>query len=712
MQTSNHSDQNVLNSGASDRLPGGNYHTIRDANRTLVLNLIRNSEPISRADLMRLTGLTRGAVSNIVTRLLEERLVREISLGRSTGGRRPVMLKMAAEFNRLGAIDVRPRLTTLAVADLSGHILNRATIPTELNQPAAFLIKCARQLKSMLAQRVQNIHRVLGVGMIVPGIVSADRTTIVESSELEWNNISIVEAAHTLGFPLILENDANAIALAELYFGHAHFNDSFVSILLQSDSIGAGMYLDGELIRGETNQSGEIACMIVDPHGAACSCGRQGCLTTVASSYSVVRRYKYALNTRRERTIEPIQDLTSKALSRAVQLSWSIDTELPRQYHIYRHSETPVPIDAEHQIGIASRASFIDHPPENKPHHYVVVAVDHNERPSIPSDPIKQAPGPAVMLFQDYFASPALEAYTIEGPTPPEPTDGSLLFGHRENDHNMAMIWRNNEEAVDIRAKLTPVEAGIYDTCGVLFKVQDSEHWYCAVLAYGAELKGGKTLSLIRQSGDGDEWLAFHTMEITVGQTYEIRTQITPNWIRIKAWHTDNTEPAEWHISLRDDSGWKSGGIGFRCYGRLARADSLVAESFVSNETPAQTNIGGILDHDDPTLMLILERARQGDEAALRVLDDAGKALGLSVYNLQRLLGVKRFVFAGPFVDQGWELLFSSIEKRLAELKLEVGQDILVEQSSLESNASILGALGAASASVFEYIIQGTTNNS
>ena len=687
-----------------EHLQGGNHHTIRDANRSLILNLIRTYDTLSRADLTRLTGLTRGAVSNIVSRLLTEQLVREISLGRSTGGRRPVMLKMAAEMNLIGAIDVRSRLTTLAVADLSGHFLSRVVISTEVNESEAFLSKCALQLKGMLNQWSNSDRKVLGIGLVVPGIVSQEDQRINEVSELGWEKVSLSTLGDILPWPLTVENDANAVALAERYFGNTGLEDSYVSILLQSDNIGAGLHLDGSLIKGKDGRAGEIAHMLIDPAGTPCSCGNRGCLTTLASSYSLARRYKINMYSRRDEQVEPVTNVRAMALSRAVKLSWDVGTDRPRQYLIYRSQKTPVIHDNAHQVGISSISHFVDHPPEGQPFYYTIVAVDQNEKTSPPSNMVRQAAGPPAILIDEAFNEKTISSYHRAGSPLPQPSAQGLQFGQPGEEHASAMIWKAYTGSIDAVGTVQPLSTGIYDTCGIAFKVQDEQHWFCAVLAYGTELKGGKTLSLIRHTPEGDEWLAFYSMDIESGQEYQIRIQATPSWIRIKSWKKMEEEPDNWQISLRDESGWKDGGVGFRCYGQEALARHLYVESFVSDDLLAQSLIGGIHDHDDPTLQLIMERARQGDLHASQVLEEASKALAICIYNLHQLLGVNKYIFAGPLIEGGWQLLEEVIRLNLDSLMQGKSDPIINSRSMLGRDASLLGAVSVASMHAFDVI--------
>lgn len=672
---------------------------MRERNRSLVLNLVRIRQPISRVALTRLTGLTKGTVSNITSTLIREELLQEISIGQSTGGRPPTLLKLASERNLLGAVDVRPRLTTLAVATLDGTILRRAVIETQVEAPVAFLTTCARQVKEMLRQFGDK--HVIGVGMTVPGTVSHDRRRIVASVDLGWREVSIEPVARLLPWPLVLENDANAAALAELYFGEAGLEEDVVSLVL-SDNLGGGIIEGGRLFRGGNGQAGEFGHMVVDPSGEPCRCGRQGCLGAYASGHGTVSRYRIAhlRQAHREDPAQPVAALTAEPVARAIRLQWEDATAVPRQYEVYRSRRLPVPQDAAHLLATTVRAMLLDQPPEGGRYHYTVVAVDLNGRRSAPCAPASAAPGPPHILVDDVFPGAALDAYRVAASVPPVATAEGLQVGDGADDHHCTLLWRDDLEAVEVTGVVEPEASGVYDTCGVLVKVQDAAHWYCALLAYGDQLASGHTLSVMRQTGGGDEWLAFYPFSVTLGARYVIRVRASEAWVRVKAWPEGTPEPEGWQLSIKDDTGWRSGGVGFRAYGRRARLRALHAERSALAAHSLGASPGHLLDHTGPVLQLILEQARQGDETACAVLAETGRYLGIGISNIYTAFGIRRFRFSGRMVE-GWDQIAPVLRETLR--RQQCGDATLdVQPSVLGHEASVMGAVSVASLPLFE----------
>lgn len=678
---------------------GGNQRTLRASNRTLVLNLIRLLQPVSRVDLARRSGLTKGTVSNITNRLIEEGLLQEISVGQSTGGRPPTLLKLAADRNLLGAVEIRPGLTTLAVATLDGTILRRATVETHEEHPEVFLATCARQVYGMLKQF--GDRHVVGVGLTVPGTVSRDRQRIVTAFDLGWNDVSIERAARQLEWPLILENDANAAALAELYYGTEPVTEDLVSIVL-NDSLGGGIVVGRRLFRGTTGQAGEIGHTTIDVHGAPCACGRPGCLGSYASARGVVERYK--MLRQREHAaglpVQPVRQLQAKPAPRGVRLHWADAADASRRYEIFRSADLPVPTDAAHAVGSTVRTTFLDEPGTGDVQHYAVVAVDMDGRRSVVSAPVACQAGPPDVLLDDRFPEAPLARYVVQATVPPQPGPHGLDLGSETQDYQSTQLWRGAVDTAIVTGTVEPLVSGVYDTCGVLVKVQDAEHWYCALLAYGDQLAAGHTLSVMRQSGQGDEWLAFYPISVQMNRPYTIQVWVADPWIRVKAWPAGESPPDEWQLSIRDDTGWKGGGVGFRCYGKRVRLHRLHAEV---REVPDREDPLAAADtrhQAEPALRIILEQARQGDATARHVLAETGRYLGLGISNVSAVLGIRRYRLSGRLVE-GWDAMQAPLEGVLS--KTIVPADCLdVRPSMLGPQAGLLGAVCVASLPLFE----------
>jgi len=269
-------------------------NTIRDINRQIVLNYVRDRSPISRAEIARQTALHRSTVSVIVDDLVSAGLVVEIGEGRSSGGRKPTLYKLKTDIPVAMGIDVTPRTTTVAIADLAGNILESETLPT------------SPDMDFMSDQIIDRVRRItakypcegLEIGMSVPGLVDQKQGRIFHVPYFDWRDWDICRQIESeTGFYVTVENDANATALAELWFGHEKIRkiDTFVMVLV-GEGIGTGIIFDGQVYRGEKGAGGEFGHMIAGENAPIeCSCGSRECWEAHASEKSMIHRYRKLL---------------------------------------------------------------------------------------------------------------------------------------------------------------------------------------------------------------------------------------------------------------------------------------------------------------------------------------------------------------------------------------------------------------------------------
>jgi predicted NBD/HSP70 family sugar kinase len=266
-------------------------HDVRDINQSVFLHLIRKQQPVSRAEIAKLTGLRAGTVSAIVNRLIKNNLVYEGTEGPSSGGRRPKNLYINAESSYVLAVDVGVIDTVFAVSDFNGRILQQKSLLTE-GAPELFLNKLAGEIEALIANKYRNAT-FGAAGVSVPGLIDRETGTVEVSPNLEWNNVplrSILEKR--LGLPIYIENDANSAAFSELWYGPVQ--DTPVRTLvfiLVVEGLGTGLIIDGELHVGSKLGLGGFGHMSIDPNGELCSCGRRGCWETFASERATVERF-------------------------------------------------------------------------------------------------------------------------------------------------------------------------------------------------------------------------------------------------------------------------------------------------------------------------------------------------------------------------------------------------------------------------------------
>jgi predicted NBD/HSP70 family sugar kinase len=264
---------------------------IRDINKQIVLNYVRVRSPISRAEIARETALQRSTVSSIVDDLQNIGLIEEIGSGESTGGRKPRLLKLKTGTAVAIGVDVTPRETSIAVADLAGVVLDKISFPT--SSDADFMSK---QIVKGVAEFAEKYNgNELGVGISVPGVTDQLAGKVLYVPYFRWQDWNVSELIfQKTGLNVTVENDANAIALAELWFGleDVKKTSNFIVVLV-AEGVGTGIVFDGQIYRGENGSAGEFGHMIVGTNSPVkCSCGSTQCWEGYASEKAIIARYK------------------------------------------------------------------------------------------------------------------------------------------------------------------------------------------------------------------------------------------------------------------------------------------------------------------------------------------------------------------------------------------------------------------------------------
>lgn len=260
------------------------HHQTRTFNQQLVLRALHDHSPRSRADLARLTGLTRTSVGGLVGDLIDDGLIEEVGRGRSSGGRSPILLRVAPDGRHLIGLDLGEAQFSGAVVNLRGEILRSIHLPLEgRNGDAA--VELVFQLVDAL--RADDRCPLLGIGIGAPGIIDTSTGTVLWSV-LNWAELRLgplVEERY--GVPVVVANDSHAAALAELTFFRRPRPNNLIVIRV-GRGVGAGIILNGQLFQGDGHGAGEFGHVSMGSGTAPCRCGRDGCLETMASMPALV----------------------------------------------------------------------------------------------------------------------------------------------------------------------------------------------------------------------------------------------------------------------------------------------------------------------------------------------------------------------------------------------------------------------------------------
>jgi predicted NBD/HSP70 family sugar kinase/biotin operon repressor len=273
-------------SASSTVLPEKATHQqTRTYNQQLILRALHDTSPLSRADLARLTGLTRTSVSDLVGSLIDEGLIEEVGRGRSSGGKSPILLRVAPEGRLLIGLDLGEAEFTGALVNLRGEILRSTRLPLDGRNGEAAVDLVYRLVDALRADARSPL---LGIGIGAPGVIDTASGTVRWSVNLDWADLRLgplIERRY--GVPVIVANDSHAAALAELTF-HRRPRPNNLVVIRVGRGVGAGIIVNGQLFQGDGFGAGELGHVSLGRDGAPCRCGRRGCLETRASMRALV----------------------------------------------------------------------------------------------------------------------------------------------------------------------------------------------------------------------------------------------------------------------------------------------------------------------------------------------------------------------------------------------------------------------------------------
>ncbi len=257
--------------------------------RSAVLDLIRASGKISRVDLARRAVLTEATISKIVKELLATGLVVHAGYAESTGGKRPVLLKLSDGGRYAVGLTMDFHSSTVVLCGADGTELARTTAAgTGHDLPELVLDRLAADIENLMEREGIDRTAVIGLGVASAGRRGFPQGWNVDASFFDiWEPHSVEgELAQRTGLATIRENDANCAALGEFWVSPDPHRD-FLTVYM-SHGIGAGIVINGAIYRGVSGNAGEIGHMIAVPDGELCWCGARGCLETVASPRAMV----------------------------------------------------------------------------------------------------------------------------------------------------------------------------------------------------------------------------------------------------------------------------------------------------------------------------------------------------------------------------------------------------------------------------------------
>ena len=276
-----------------DNVRAAGHDMLRLVNRRILLSILSDRQPISRAEIAKISGLNKATISTITSELLKDRCIIEEASGRTTpiGGKPPTPLRLNALRFGLFGVDIRAEETILALSDFNNRLIARLSFETA-NDASSFLAKIGKEITKLRAKHNDFIE-FAGIGVSLPGLVDNHSGKFLISVVLPWRDVPVVQLLEkATRLPVVIDNSARCAALAEIWHSKAQYahvrNLLYVGV---STGLACGVVIDGGLYRGGNNTAGQFGHIPIDLNGSECRCGQRGCWDLYASDKATLARY-------------------------------------------------------------------------------------------------------------------------------------------------------------------------------------------------------------------------------------------------------------------------------------------------------------------------------------------------------------------------------------------------------------------------------------
>lgn len=292
-----------------------NSQLMRRLNRTTILNTIRVRDSISQADIVRSSRLGSTTVSEIISELKKDNLIKEIGPGESPLGRKPRLLRFNPKAGHVLGVDVDVDKIRVAALDLSGNIEEEIILSNESETgEEKVLANIEKGVRDILGKIRLSTSQIFGLGICFEGEID-ESGSVIFSANLEWRNIplkTIIE--ERCNIPTFVEDNMRARSLGEYWFG-AGQNISNLVCLYVGTGVGAGIIIDGKPYRGMHSRAGEIGHTSIIADGPECKCGKHGCLEVFASNPAIISRVEKMIAEGKETIISDLAKRNSRGLT-------------------------------------------------------------------------------------------------------------------------------------------------------------------------------------------------------------------------------------------------------------------------------------------------------------------------------------------------------------------------------------------------------------
>ena len=268
--------------------------------RQQILEYVRGQGRSTRIDVITALGISAGSATTLTADMINAGLIREVATRPREAGRgRPaVVLELVPDTHYVIGIKISDTMHSAVLADFAGNTVATASFDAHPNPKSCdeILDEVAALMKALLKASDKNQADISAVGIGLSGIVDHQTGTVPWSPLLQDRDVDFASAfTARFGVPLHLDNDANMLTLAELWFGAGRAKSNFAVVTIEH-GVGMGLVIDNRLYRGARGMGLELGHTKVQLDGALCRCGRRGCLEAYLADYALAREAATALH--------------------------------------------------------------------------------------------------------------------------------------------------------------------------------------------------------------------------------------------------------------------------------------------------------------------------------------------------------------------------------------------------------------------------------
>lgn len=264
---------------------------IKAMNRANIIKIIKQYGEITKQGIAAALKLSIPTVTTNINQLIEEGLVEEAGVGDSTGGRKPVILKLVENARYSVGVNISPDSVGVLLINMNGTSIDETVFPYEEGHSfLQVLTRLETEIESLLTRNHVDRAKVSGVGISLPGLVDEDRLILENAPNIKVRDFDFIEFQNRLQLKIFIENEANVAAYAEIEMGKAvnMHNVVYVSI---TEGVGTGIIIEQHIYKSTKKKAGEFGHMRVSDETTLCNCGRTGCWELMASKKALFRYY-------------------------------------------------------------------------------------------------------------------------------------------------------------------------------------------------------------------------------------------------------------------------------------------------------------------------------------------------------------------------------------------------------------------------------------